>query len=72
MLRKRFTRVYERQVHPVHVQRVNPDHPPVMHVHDDGRVHRSGSPLPVSCSVCRPLPRLKRWDRSMAGKAVPQ
>jgi len=57
MLRKRFTRVYERQVHPVHVQRVNPEHP-------------AGSPLPVNCSVCRPMPRLKKWDRSMAGKTV--
>ena len=41
--------------HPVHVQRVNPDHP-------------DGARLPVRCPVCRPGP--KKRDRSLAGKAV--
>lgn len=66
--RVRRVSVVERQPHPRHIQRMNPDHPPVLHVHDDGRVHRSGTPLPVNCPVCRP--RGKRWDRGQAGKAV--
>lgn len=41
--------------HPAHVQRVNPEHP-------------DGAKLPVLCPVCRPAP--KKWDRSLAGKAV--
>ena len=41
--------------HPVHVQRVNPEHP-------------HGAKLPVGCPVCRPAPR--KWDRSLAGKAA--